>query len=296
MTKLRLSLRNLAKAAPAILNLLIISSLLGCSLEPNHNPYTLANLSDSLVKIARDDYKVNLIARLVGQTLWVYLPLEESLFIDADKPQEYSQRYEIKNLEAGLNYETLSLDYAVSEVPETKESQNKKFNPEVADKINKTLRTIRRALFNLKPGKYAPRFFVLAATDIKTGIELIDTTYIDDIRKVSYDMISWVEYQHRTLENVNVSFTAIGDKKGRHIRMRDIDFQDFLLDQIKQRIQAKFSRNEVGKGADVDEEVLKTIKYVLEIYKFKDFLILELKNSLTRKKVTLSRSAVLEKK
>ena len=294
MTKLRLSLRNLAKAA--LVNSFLLLSLPGCSFQPNHDPYTLTNLSDYLVKIARDDYKVTLVSKLVGQTLWVYLPLEESLFIDADKPQEYSQRYEIKNLEAGLNYETLSLDYAVSEVPETKESQNKKFNPEVADKINKTLRTIRRVLFNLKPQKYEPRFFVLAATDIKTGIELVDTTYIDDIRKVSYDMISWIEYQHRTLENVNVSFTAIGDKKGRHLRMRDIDFQDFLLEQIKQRIQVKFNRNETEKGADIDEEVLKTVKYVLEIYKFKDFLVLELKNSLTRKKVTLSRSAVLEKR
>src|SRR3989338_120108 len=280
----------------AIVNFLLILNLQGCSFQPNHNPYTLTNLSDYLVKIARDDYKVNLVSKLVGQTLWVYLPLEESLFVDADKPQEYSQRYEIKNLEAGLNYETLSLDYAVSEVPETKESQNKKFNPEVADKINKPLRTIRRVLFNLKSQKYEPRFFVLAAADIKTGIELIDTTYIDDIRKVSYDMISWIEYQHRTIENLNVSFTAIGDKKGRHLRMRDIDLPDFILDQIKQRIQSKFNRNEVGKGADIDQEVLKTIKYVLEIYKFKDFLVLELKNSLTRKKVTLSRSAVLEKR
>src|SRR3990167_3090254 len=92
-----------------LVNFLLILNLQGCSFQPNHDPYTLTNLSDYLVKIARDDYKVTLVSKLVGQTLWVYLPLEESLFIDADKPQEYSQRYEIKNLEARSEEHTSEL-------------------------------------------------------------------------------------------------------------------------------------------------------------------------------------------
>lgn len=291
MMKLRQYLKNLAKAA---LNSLLTALLLSSCSVNSSAPYTLETISEHLVKICRDTYKIDAVSKLSGQTLWVYLPLEESLFIDAKAPQEYTHKFDIKSLEGSLNYETLSFSYHILEIPETKDSQNKTFNPDVADKINKVLRTARRVIFNLTRQKYEPRFFVMIATDIKTGIEFLNTVYVEDLRKVSYEMISWTEYQHRSVEDIGVSFPAIGDKTGKHILMRDIDFKDFLLEQIKQRLQTKFSRNEVEKGADIDDEVLKTIRYVLDIYKFNDFMVMDLKNALTKRKISFSRAAVFE--
>ena len=92
-----------------------------------------------------------------------------------------------------------------------------------------------------------------------------------------------------------MSLEAIGDFKGRHLKFQDIDFKEFLVEQIRQRIRQKFNRAEVEKGADIDKEVLKSIKKVLEIYKFQDFLVLDLRNLLTDKKISLSRAAVFEK-
>lgn len=278
-----------------IARLLLIALLVcGCAI-PSEPTYSLGNLADSLVKMAQEEYGLPLVSALVGQSLWIYLPLEEELFVDADKPQEYTQKFDLKFVEGNLENSILSFNYDIREIPETKDSQNKKFNPKAAEKINKVLRCVRRVIFSLKRYRYEPKFFITIATDTKNGIELIDINYVDDLKKALYEMISWVEYQHRTIEDIRISDAAIGDTKGKHLEIYDIDFRAFIIEQIKQRIRYKFSRSELKKGADIDKEVLKSAKNVLEIYKFNDFLSLNLKNMATDRMVSLSRAAILER-
>lgn len=291
--KLRLSLRNSERAARNSLITALIFLVLGCS-SPQSPSYTIKNLSESLNEICKNEYDIPIVSKLQGQTLWVYMPLEEELFIDSDKPQEYTKKFEVKSIDGSLGGGSINLDYDIQEIPQAKESQNKKFNPQAMDKINKILRSLRRVIFSLKPHKYEPKFFIIVAADIKNGSELIEITYIDDLKKAFYGIISWSEYQQRSLQDIKVSLEAIGDFKGGHIKFQDIDFKEFLIEQIRQRIRLKFNRAEVEKGADIDKEVFKSIKNVLEIYKFRDFLILDLKNLATDNKTSLSRAAVFE--
>lgn len=273
--------------------LLCLCLLLGCSIQSGPT-YSIENLGQSLEKILREEYHIPAVSQLSGQTLWVYVPLEEEIFITSDKPQEYAKQFNLKSVEGSFQGGTLTVNYHIQEIPEAKESQDKKFNPDVAEKINKVLRTIRRVLFSLKRRKDGPKFFAIAAADIKNGIELFTITYIDDLKKASYEIISWTEYQHRNIEDIKLSLEAIGDKEGRHIEFRDIEFNEFLVAQIQQRLRLKFNQPEVARGVDIDREVLKTVKNVLEIYGFEDFLLVSLKNLLTNNKITLSKAAVLE--
>ena len=301
--KLRPSLKNLARAAlnspiygkRDFLTWLIAITLLsaGCSVYPKSN-HSLNNPAESLVKIVRDEYNIPIVCRLVGRTLWIYLPLQEELFIDSDKPLEYPKKFESKSIEGNLQNEVFSFNYDIREIPETKEKQDKKFNPRALDTMNKVLRSVRRVLFSVRPDTSAPRFFVTVTADTKNGIEIKHTTYIDDLKKAFYEIISWTEYQHRNLEDIGLSPGAIGDKEGKHLEFRDIDFKEFLIEQIRQRVRLKFNRPEVEKGADIDKEVLKSIKNVLEIYKVEDFSALDLKNLVTDKRISLSRAAALE--
>jgi hypothetical protein len=273
--------------------LLWLCLLLGCAVPPE-STYSTDNLSQSLERILREEYHIPIVSKLSGQTLWIYLPIEDEIFIESDKPREYVKLFEIKSAEGNLQGGILSVDYDVREIPESRERQDKKFNPEVSDKINKVLRAIRRVLFSLKRGEDDPKFFVIAASDIKNGIDIIYTTYIDDLRKAFYGIISWTEYQHRNVEDIKFSPGAIGDKEGRHIEFRDINFMEFVVRQIQQRVYSKFNRPQVKKGVDIDKEVLKTVRKMLEIYKVEDFLLVSLKNLYTGNKVTLSKAAVLE--
>lgn len=289
--KLRLFSRNSAKTALSSL----ICLLLSCCSFPLTPTYTTETLSQSLENILREEYRIPSVSRLTGQALWVYIPTEEAIFIESEKPESYAKIFDPKSIEGNIQGGTLNFNYDIAEIPETKETQNTKFNPAIADLLNKALRSIRRVLFSLKRDEGGPRFFVIALCDIKNGIEIINTTYIDDLRKAAYEIISWTEYQHRGLEDIKLVAEAIGDKEGNHLEFRDIHFNEFLLGQIQQRLRHKFNRPEVKKGADIDKEVLKTIKNVLEIYGSEDFSLVSLQNLATNNKTTLSKAALLEK-
>lgn len=161
--------------------------------------------------------------------------------------------------------------------------------------MRKVFNAIRRVILSLQHNTEEPLFFTTVTSDIKNGIEIIEITYIDDLKKALYGLISITEYQHRSLQDIRLSFEAIGDKDGQHLSYIDLDFKDFLIEQMRQRIHSKFSRPEVKQGVDIDKEVIKSIQHVLEIYKFRDFSMLELENIATENKISLSRGAILEK-
>ena len=116
MMRLRLFLKNSAKAAPSspntfsfIYSLWLAVFFSGCNLLPSEPTYTADNLSDSVVKIARDEYKIHLTSKLAGRTLWIYLPLGEDLFVDSDKPQESISRFDFKHADGILREKTFKL-------------------------------------------------------------------------------------------------------------------------------------------------------------------------------------------
>lgn len=305
--KLRLSLRNSAKDALSsnpphqlkiLLPILLILTLLlpALSCNPNTSPtYTTENIVESLTTICKKEFSIRIVVNLAKQTLYVYLPLEEEIFIESDKPQEYLKLFEVTSIESSFHDDTISFGYNIKAIPEAKEAQNKKINPLVSKKMQQVFSALRRVLFSLKHSEDGPKFFIIATADIKNGVEILETTYIDDFRKVLYGMLSWTEYQHRSLQDIKISLEAIGDLEGKHLEFRDVDFSEFLVEQIKQRLRIKFNRPEVEKGADIDREVLKSIKNVLEIYNFKEVNLLELNNLVTNNKVYLSRAALLDK-
>lgn len=293
--KLRLSLRNSARTA--LSSLICLTLLFGCSL-PFEPTYTLNNLSHSLINILNEEYHIPIVSTLMGRTLWIYLPVQEDIFIEADpqKAEEYTRRFEVNSVEGYLKEDTIGLEYDIQERTEDiKEKQKTTFNSKVSDKINKVLRSVQRVLFSLEHRKEEPQFFVMACADTRNGMEMTTITFIDDLKKAFYGIISWTEYQHRSVQNIGFSFEAIGDLEGSHLKLQDIDFKDFLIEQTKQRIRIKFNRPEVEKGVDIDKEIIKSIKHISEIYKFEDFSFLELKNLFTNQGTSLNRAAVLEK-
>src|SRR3989338_7816769 len=100
--KLRLSLRNSARAAHNSLIAALIFLILGCSAAPGPS-YTIKNLSASLSEICKNEYNIPVVTRLQGQTLWVYIPLEEELFIETGKLEEYSKKFEVKSIDSSLS-------------------------------------------------------------------------------------------------------------------------------------------------------------------------------------------------
>ena len=283
---------SLKNSARTVLSFFVIASLIcGCSSSTSPT-YFKENIEKSIQDICRDEYKIDIKTKLAGRTLWIYLAVED-LFEKADKPEKYFEKFEITDNEAEFKDGSLQLKYLIKAIPEKEKLQQYKYNKGVFEKINKVWRVIRRITFSMAhSGKTEPQFFCLVTADIKNGFETKETFYYLDLKKVSYEYISWNEYQHRTVNETNISPEIIGDKEGLHLDYKDITLDGFVAAQIQHRIKLKFEKPEVDKNADIDKEILKIAVYTIRTYGFRDFTTAELNNLLTQNRVILNRAAV----
>jgi hypothetical protein len=356
--KLKPYLRNAAKRA---LNVAILSLILsGCTSSTNPT-YFKENIDYAIKDIAKKEYNIDVVSRIVGNTLWVYMPLED-IFEKADKPEKYKEMFLINGVlskdqlqELGLNwdsfsgemvknnwadYETpltirikgdletqkesmtavfgkeflekvwpflrqsydddvkfnrgeLKTKYRIETIPEREKLQEYVYNKKAIEKINNLWKVIRRVLFSMDRSKRSePRFFCIVSGDIKNGFAIKEIFYYLDIKKVSYEYISWTEYQHRTIEDIEISLKIIGDREGNFINYKNITLEEFLAGQIQHRIKLKFQKAEVSKNADIDKEIIKIAVTTLKAYDFKDFSNIELNNLATNNKIILNQAAV----
>lgn len=284
----------LKSAARRALSLLVVISFTGCTFSTKPT-YVTRNIEENITNICKKEYIIDVKVKLIGKTLWVYLPLE-NIFTSSEKPEKYMERFAVEQSKAGIKDATLEVEYLVKTVPEQEKSQQVKYTDETSEKINRIWRVLRRVLFSLDTKSQSGiEFFCLIIADTANGFEVKNTFYYIDIKKVSYEYIGQVEYQHRTLQDVNVSPEIIADKQGLHIKYKDITLKDFVVSQIEHRIKLKFQKPEVERNADIEKEILKVIIHTLKIYNFRDFSSLELNNAATKSKTILNQAALWDK-
>jgi hypothetical protein len=288
--KLKLSLKNSARRAA--LNILIISFLIGGCSSSITPTYLKENIAQDIQDICRKEYQLEVKAKLVGQTLWLYLPIED-IFIKSDKPEKYLERFKIEHNKEEFQGKLLKLEYLIKAVPEKEKYQEYKFDKTASEKINNVWKVLRRVIFSmerLKEGE--PKFFCLVIADIKNGLEIKEIFYYLDIKKVSYEFISIGEYQHRAIQDSIISADIIGDKEGNHLRYEELTLEDFIAKQIDHRIKLKFQKPEVDTNVDIDKEIIKIVVHTIKTYELRDFTAVELNNLMNNSKIILNQGAV----
>lgn len=288
--KSKLSSKSLARAALKLIPLILFLSACTSSTTPS---FLKNDISKAVKDICKKEYQLDIITNLEGRTFWVYMPLE-NIITKSPKPEKYTERFLVENRKNHLDERVLRINYLVKPVPETEKQQDMSLDKSVNTKIFNVLQVIRRVLFsmdNKQPGNN-PLFFCIVTSDIVNGFELKQIFYCLDLKKLSYGFISQSEYQHRIVQNTEVSAQIVGDKEGRHLVYQDITLEEFLTDQIQGRIRMKFQKPEVEKNADIDREILKIVFLTLNTYAFKDFTIVEMTNLVTGTKTILNQTAV----
>lgn len=289
MTKSKLSSKNLVK--PAINLLVLIFLLSGCS-SSTEPTYSKKDIEGAVRDICLKEYKLEVKTKLVGDTFWIYLPVE-NLIEKTDKPEKYLERFSLEYNKDVLSDNVLKVEYLVRVIPEKEKQQPYKYNKAVFEKINSVWRVIHRVIFSLDRKKEKePRFFCLVAADIKNGFEIIEVFYYLDLKKFIYQFISLNEYQHRAVQETAISPEIIGDTQGRHLNYEDITMESFIARQIDHRIRLTFQKPEAEKNADIDKEIEKIVLQTLKIYDFRDLRNVELYNLLTNKKNILNQAAI----
>jgi hypothetical protein len=297
--RLRQYSRNSAKSgllfnASLALILCLFFYLSGCSTSTAPT-FLKENIADAITDISKKEYNLELKVKLVGETIWIYYPVE-SLFEKADKPEKYSEKFLIKDNSAEFKDRQLKINYLIRPIPETEKTQDFKYNKDTLGKLNDILSVTRRVLFSMdRAKKPEPKFICIIIADIKIGIEIRELTYYLDLKKVSYNYISLGEYQHRTIQDVGFLPQALGDRDGSYINYKDIAMSEFIAKQIQHRIRLKFQKPEVERNVDVDKEIEKITAHTVKTYDFKDFNEVVLNNLLSNRKTILNRAAILAK-
>ena len=271
-------------ARPALLLVSVIAILLsGCS--PKIEPtYKEKDIPYLIKKICKEEYSLEITTQRAGSTIWIYAPLNK----------------------------ILSKDYGVKE--------DKIFDEEVLDKMRNIITTIGRVLIS---SDNTPDFFVFLASDIKLGIDYTMIGSVLDIKKSYADFIPWTEANRRFVNRFKVSPESIGDTSGFHFVPYDVKLEDFLAEQIAQRIGSKFQDEELknyfkidkseGKfsdgvfsfeysitqtnkpkqAIDIKNEALNIIAYCLKTYEFTGFSGVTLTDLKTQNRLDLNKTAVL---
>jgi hypothetical protein len=285
--KLKPSLKNSAKTG---LSLLFSLFIFGCS-SSTAPTYLRKDLAEAIQNICEKEYNLTVKSKLIGETLWVYIPVE-NLVEKADKPEKFTEKFSVELNESKLQGGLLEVNYDIKGIPEVEKFQEVKYNKKVLEKINNVWGALRRVIFSMENVSSSPKFFYVITADVVNGLEMREVFYYLDVKKVFYQFISITEYQHRHLQDIDMAPQAIGDLEGNHLDYRDITFEEFIAGQIKHRIKLKFQKPEVEPTADIDKEVLKIIVNTIKIYDFRDFYEVRVNNPVTGKTLTLNQAAV----
>ncbi len=296
MTRSKRSSRNLARAA---LNNICVGAaclwLSGCFFSAGAPTYTTENISRSLKDLAKNEYQIEVTARLVGSTLWVYMPVED-LFIKNPAPEKYPEKFRVLANAGSIKGRRFTGEYHIKPVPPKDKSQDYKINKAVSEKIGILWKVIRRVVFSIEPSQRETiKFVVMVIGDVKNGFEVTEIFYLRDLKKVSYNLMSIWEFQHRVIQDSQVSPLVIGDRTGRHLTYRDITMAEFIAKQIEYRVSLKFQKPEVEQNVDIDREISRIIRDTLRMYEATDVEEVSFKNLELNKNVTLDYPAIWSK-
>ena len=284
--------RNSARNALLLLNLIILPLAgFGCSSSTTPT-FNAENTEDAIRQMVRNEYGVDVIVTLLEQTLWIYLPLED-IFTKSDEPTTYTENFAIKHNDAWFQNGALSVTYDIHSIPEEEKTQEMQYNQAASENINAVWKILRRVFFSLEKHKRDElKFLSIVLADIKNGYLIHQIIYQDDFIKVSYNYISWTEFQHRMIQDSIPAPAVIDNKDAQYLAYREITMEEFLSRQIKQRVQSKFSKPEVPVDADIDAEIRKVTRHTLKIYRYEGFDTVGFYNLGTDHKVTINKSAL----
>lgn len=165
--------------------------LQGCS----QNSYPSSKIKESLLEICREEYGIEEIdVKIIGDTIGVYLPLTKLFAADF---KETAVTGKVRNLETLFEP-----------------------SPEALEKVEDVLFSISRILLSTdKPLK----FYVLEATDVeKTGMQLVLTGNVNDIKRVRVWDISRNEYRKRVIHELRLNRAVLWHKPVRDF-FKDIE-------------------------------------------------------------------------
>lgn len=261
-----------------LLSLLLFAiSTYGCQTREDEEFYSKDMAERKFIQVCQDEYNWNVKTKLIGKTLWIYLPYQKDIF--QLKANRFSQasKCSVSYLKGDFQEAVFYLAYQITPLLKTEEDKGYTYGlvDEVSEDFRNLLNVIYRVYFN---ASVQPEFYVLILADTANGVEISYIIYNEDLKKIYNNVIPGEEQYKRILQDMRGNLAIIGDKHGRHLDYQEIDLSQFLTEQIIQRIRIKFFGADSKLCGIPEEEILQIISYVMYTYEFVDFSKIILRN------------------
>jgi len=229
----------MAKNGRKLLLISLLLTLTSCSIRPT---YSYKEIEQAIVTICKEEFSLDVTPTAVGDTVWVYAPLE---LID----QEGKWRVDEKG----------------------------KLDEELSRDMRRIFLTLERAFLNVdKP----PKFYCFVSADTeREGIDWYEIAFIPDMIKFNMGLISIGELGERTLFFEYFDPRTKGDRKGNHLEKYDLSIEEFLSLLAEQNIQRAFSLSGQEDYFEFNDVSTEYKKGVLDVTF--DIKIKEIKNALS---------------
>ncbi|MDP2653721.1 MAG: hypothetical protein Q8Q08_06790 [Candidatus Omnitrophota bacterium] len=299
----------------------------GCDIPSPPPVVTITEAQSKFSKICRDEFKYSPLTRTVGNTVWIYFPMDEELLTlkpSPDGPKSSDQAKEkpsLRFLDVKFDMRTIHVRFDIANAKQYAQDPGYQFAyPEHwQQKQQNLLSAVVRAygdvgeipgdlefkdkrkdgthndLVNayVKPDK-APDFFVIVFADMKNGMEMKNITNFTDLKNAFSPTVPLAqeEFTMRFLSEVYGNAAVVDDRLGRHLDWTAVDWRDFLSRQIKQRINFKFTQSDFPPSADADFEelILKAVSASVAPYQFEDFDSVKLTDMNTGRDVIITKA------
>ena len=198
-------------------NIVLLFFVASCSIPPT---YSRKNIVDTIKRICRDEFNIEVNAWDIGDTIWVHTP--SKIFDETGKWNVID---------------------------------NTRWSEEVSEQSRKIYSTLQRVLLSID---HPPKFYCFIMSDIdKFGLDWYRIVFIPDIIKYSFEQyaigyVSSEEINKRFVSFYQQTTQALGDKKGSHIKKYDMSMGEFIALLAKQEIESEFYRQDRRKNFDVN--------------------------------------------
>ena len=266
---------------------LALYAIAGCERAADDAGTTPSQAHQEMVRLLREENNLEPVTRAFDRTLWIYLPVEESLLQlkagqkGAQSSAEPAVKPVLKFLDSAFDGGSFHITYDIT--PEKGYPKSYGYESAFTEKYQQDQRNILTAVYRAfghfqepaaggAAAQGAPDFFVIIIADIVNGLEARVTLYLGDLIRAYSDPGFYEEYTRRIVsEQPTGGQEMIGDRDGRHAGFRDLTWREFLAKQMLHRITFKYQQSAFPPSDDARREILSAAADTVAAYGFKDF-------------------------
>ncbi|MFH0754459.1 MAG: hypothetical protein V2A70_07830 [Candidatus Omnitrophota bacterium] len=259
--------------------------------------FTPSEAEKKLASFCLKEGNLTVLTQRVGQTLWIYVPVNEPIFDvkasgERKDPSRKIMPLSLLSLQSEFSQKYFKFNFDI--VPDVLSgepvSYGSAYNESYTKKRQLIYQGMQESFFNAKgtDKEPIPTFFVILVTDTTKGVATKSIIYLRDLRQFMTEAIPPDEYYMRELNEIIGKEGLINDTKGRNVPYADITWTYFLTEQIKNRIKFKFTSSDFPPETEPLKEIATLAANTLRFYPFTDYAGIVLYDVRNKKETTLT--------